>query len=294
MVIAATGFFDGVHRGHRFVIDTLVRTARNTGGQSVIVTFWPHPRTVLQNGARELRLLTSLQEKKEILSSLGVDRIEVLPFTKEFSLMTTEEYFRDVIMDRLGADSILIGYDNRVGHDGSSPEKVAAAASALGLNVIRMDGFMDSSGIAVSSSRIRRAISEGDMESAEEMLGYPYSLHGVVIAGNRLGRTIGFPTANMQLYEPLKLVPANGAYLVRVQTAGGHYFGMTNIGVRPTVDSGRHRTIETHIFSFDEEIYGLDINISFIRKIRDEIRFPSMEELRLQLEKDRDFCVSHL
>jgi len=294
MVIAATGFFDGVHRGHRLVIDTLVKTARNTGGQSVLITFWPHPRTVLQDGARELRLLTSLQEKKDILSSLGVDRIEVLPFTKEFSRLSVEEYLRDYVMGRFGADSILLGYDNRMGSDGYSPQKVSETASELGLNVIRMDGLKDCEGVAVSSSRIRRTIAAGDMQAAEEMLGYSYSLHGVIVGGNRIGRTIGFPTANMQLYEPLKLLPSDGAYLVEVMIAGSHFFGMTNIGVRPTVDSGTHRTIETNIFNFDEDIYGLEMRISFIRKIRDEKRFSSLEELRSQLEKDRDFCVSQL
>ena len=288
-MVVATGFFDGVHIGHRHVIEQLVRAAAVRGDESMVVTFWPHPRNVLQKEARSLRLLTSLQEKKEILQSLGVDRVEVMPFTKEFSAMTTREYLSRLIAE-YGAKAVLIGYDNRMGCDADGADQVARAAADLGLEVIRTEMVPSELGYAVSSTKIRERLEEGDVRAASAMLGYGYSLHGVVIAGNRLGRTIGFPTANMQVYEPLKLIPGNGVYFVEVQTQGRHLYGMCNIGYRPTVSSGEHRTIETHIFDFDEDIYGLDMKVTFVEKIRDEIKFDSLEQLRLQLEKDKDMC----
>ena len=289
-MVVATGFFDGVHTGHRLVIKQLVEAAAIRGEESAVITFWPHPRNVLQKEARSLRLLTTLAEKKQMLLDMGVDKVEVLRFTKEFSMMTTEEYLR-MLIEKYGATTILVGYDNRMGCDAKDADQVEKVALALGLEVIRTDMVSSSKGYAVSSTKIRQSLEEGDVQNASKMLGYSYSLQGVVVAGNRLGRTIGFPTANMQLYEPLKLVPENGVYFVKVKTVGRDLYGMCNIGLRPTVSSGNSRTIETHIFDFDEDIYGLDLEITFIRKIRDEIRFDSLEDLKAQLVIDRETCV---
>ena len=285
-VVLATGFFDGVHTGHRLVIRELVRSANERGVESVVVTFWPHPRNVLQDDARNLRLLTSLEEKKLLLSALGVDWIEVLTFSRDFSQHTTAEYLRDIVRGRFGASAIVLGYDNRIGNDNLSTLETAAIARSLGMEVIHVPRGRD-----VSSTKIRTALSEGRVEDANAMLGYSYSLHGVVVAGNRLGRTIGFPTANMQLYEPLKMIPCDGVYAVEVETLGKRFKGMCNIGVRPTVSSGEYRTVETHIFDFEEDIYGLDIRLSFIRKIRDERPFPSLEALRQQLSQDKQEII---
>ena len=292
-MVVATGFFDGVHVGHRLVIEQLVKAAAVRGDESMVVTFWPHPRNVLQKEARSLRLLTTLQEKKDILSGLGVDHVEVMQFTREFSDMTTEDYLR-MLMDRFGVKTVLIGYDNRMGSNADGADQVARTAESLGLEVIRTDMVTSELGYAVSSTKIRERLEAGDVQAASAMLGYDYTLHGVVIAGNRLGRTIGFPTANMQVYEPLKLVPGNGVYFVKVETLGRSLFGMCNIGCRPTVASGNACTIETNIFGFDEDIYGLDMDVTFIAKIRDEIRFDSLDALRRQLEIDRDHCLSLL
>ena len=288
-MVVATGFFDGVHIGHRHVIKQLVEAAAVRGDESMVVTFWPHPRNVLQKEARSLRLLTTLAQKRELLFELGVNHVEVLSFTKDFSSMTMREYL-SLLIEKYGAKTILLGYDNRVGSDAAGADEVAAAALELGLEVLRAEMVPSEKGYAVSSTKIRSRLEEGDVEGASAMLGYDYSLHGVVVAGNRLGRTIGFPTANMQLYEPLKLVPGNGVYFVRVRTLEKEYFGMCNIGCRPTVGTGNSRTIETHIFDFDEDIYGLDLEVTFISRIREEVRFDSLEELRVQLEKDRDAC----
>lgn len=286
-MVIATGFFDGVHIGHRFVIRRLVEAAKERDDQSMVVTFWPHPRNVLQDDARNLRLLTSLEEKKELLRGLGVDRVEVLPFTKEFSWLTTREYFRDCLIPRFGAKAVLIGYDNRLGSDPQTPESIERIAEEEGLDVVRLGSVTAPSGVTVSSTKIREAVAAGEMETAAAMLGYEYSLLGVVVAGDRLGRTIGFPTANIQLYEPLKLVPGNGVYAVEAETLGRKFNGMCNIGVRPTVRSGGQRTIETNIFDFDEDIYGLDLKVTFLRKVRDERRFDSIDSLRSQLSTDR-------
>ena len=336
--VVATGFFDGVHLGHRHLVQTLTDEARRRSAQSLIVTFWPHPRNVLQDGARELRLLTSLPEKRELLCSLGVDRVEVLDFTRDFSALTMREYISQVLVGRFGAQCLVLGYDNRMGSDCRDTAGLAAVARESGLDVVLTDsvsvpvpvpagqtGSASSSpagsagtglsAAAISSTRIRTALAEGRVEDAAAMLGRPYNLHGVVVAGNRLGRTIGFPTANMQLYEPLKAIPAPGVYAVRVRIpscaagassvsasgsgsvsagdgwvsarSGGSFLGMCNIGYRPTVGPGNALTIETHILDFDENIYGLDLHLSFLSHIRPERKFDSLQALAAQLAADK-------
>ena len=291
-MIATTGFFDGVHLGHRLVIERLVSLARERGDESLVVTFWPHPRAVLQDGARELRLLNSLEEKKGLLRNLGVDRVEVLDFTRSFAALTAEQYLRDILRDRFGVTTLLMGYDNRLGSDRLTAASLKPIADGMGMELIELSPLSfrpsEASG-EISSTQIRAALEEGDIAHASEMLGYGYALKGVVVAGNRLGRTIGFPTANMKLYEPLKLVPGRGVYVVDAEVLGKKYRGMTNIGLRPTV-GGSFTTIETHILDFDEDIYGLPLRITFLRRLRDEVHFPSLEALKRQLEKDRDCC----
>ena len=285
-MVVATGFFDGVHTGHRHVITQLIEAAAARGDESMVVTFWPHPRNVLQKEARSLRLLTTLAEKKRMLLEMGVDRVEVLDFTKDFSRMTTQEYLL-MLKEKFGAKTILVGYDNRMGCDAKDADQVVQTALLVGLEAVRAQMIPSEHGYAVSSTKIRQKLEEGDVQAASAMLGYDYSLLGVVVAGNRIGRTLGFPTANMQLYEPLKLVPGNGVYFVRVHTLGQDWYGMCNVGCRPTVGQGNTRTIETHIFDFDEEIYGLDIKVTFMEKVRDEVRFASLDELKKQLEIDK-------
>lgn len=286
MAVVATGFFDGVHLGHRKVIETLVRTARLRGEESLVITFWPHPRTVLQNDARSLRLITSLDEKKSLLFSLGVDRVEVLPFSKDFAAMTAASYLQ-MLKSVYNAGALVLGYDNRFGSDGRKTSEIVALAGEMALEafvVPACDDVLYSGGTAVSSTMIRRAIADGDAASAAAMLGRPYMLHGVVVAGKQLGRTIGFPTANMQMYEPLKIIPARGAYLTKVVVLGKEYDGMTNVG----------DIVETHILGFDEDIYGLDIILRFVSRIRDEKRFGSVDELKSQLEEDKRNILLYL
>ncbi len=294
-MIATTGFFDGVHLGHRLVIERLVSEAHARGDESLVVTFWPHPRAVLQDGARELRLLNTLDEKKELLRCLGVDRVEVLDFTRSFAALTAEQYLREVLRGRFGVTTLLMGYDNRLGSDRLTAASLKPLTAAWGMELVELPPLSfraQRRNPDISSTQIRTALENGDIASAEKMLGYAYSLKGAVVAGNRLGRTIGFPTANMKLYEPLKLVPGRGVYAVDVEVLGLKFRGMTNIGTRPTV-GGVTTSIETHILDFDEDIYGLPLRITFLRRLRDEVRFPSLEELKAQLEKDKEACREH-
>ena len=250
-----------------------------------MVSFWPHPRTVLQQDAREFRLLTSLEEKKALLLSCGIDRVEVLPFTREFSALKAEEYLQ-LLQERYGASLVVMGYDNRIGSDRKTATEIYSPA--LSIQVVD-ECDSGRGGEAISSTQIRRALEAGEVERANAMLGYVYALYGVVVAGNRLGRTIGFPTANMQLYEPLKLVPFNGVYAVEAEVLGKVFRGMCNIGTRPTV-GGTARTIETHILDFDEDIYGLPLRLRLLRRVRDERKFSSLEALKEQLVQDREQC----
>ena len=230
MAVTATGFFDGVHTGHRAVIGRLVREASARGEDSVVVTFNPHPRAVLQKGAPQLRLLTSHQEKCELLLSLGVTRVETLPFTREFAKMTAERYIRELLVERFGASALVFGYDNRIGSDGAGISAVSSIAASLGIDLVACDAVGD-----ISSTKIRHCLENGDVDLANDMLGYDYFLNGVVVEGQKIGRTLGFPTANLQVFEPLKLIPANGVYLVKVELPALYLdsralYGMCNIG----------------------------------------------------------------
>ena len=300
VAVVTTGFFDGVHLGHRHVIETVVSSARERGEEAIVVTFWPHPRTVLQQDARDFRILNTLEEKKALLLALGVDRVEVLPFTREFAALTAEQYL-DLLRRQYSASLIVMGYDNKIGSDKrSASELIGKSSPSAPQDFIFTDGAVKTKfplrpssvtppadlPIAISSTRIRESLAGGFVENANAMLGYEYTLTGAVVAGNRLGRTIGFPTANMQLYEPLKLVPGNGVYSVEAEVLGVRFKGMCNIGVRPTVN-GTGRTIETHILDFDQDIYGLPLTLRFLRRIRDERKFGSLDQLREQLLLDR-------
>ncbi len=293
MSVAATGFFDGVHLGHQKVLSAVRDKARELGKESQIVTFWPHPRSVLQQQAYDLRLLTSLQEKEMLFSSLGIDKITVLDFTREFSRLSTEQFLRQYLVEKCGVSHLVIGYDHRIGHDqGETQSQMIETCRRCGIETIRVDELVID-GQTISSTKIRRLLEEGNVVRAAEFLGRKYALKGVVISGNHLGRTIGFPTANLGLYNPLKLVPMNGVYAVDVLLRKEKYRGICNIGVRPTVNAGNNISIETHILDFDEDIYGLDLVVEFVGRIREEVKFPSLQALKAQLEKDKTDCLKY-
>lgn len=287
MVVAATGFFDGVHKGHRKVLSELCRVAAEEGKRSAVITFWPHPRNVLQQDASNLRLLNSLDEKERLVKDLGVDDFITIPFSREFSKLSTKEFLETYLKERYNVSTLIIGYDHRLGNNVNQTQKeMMDTARSLGIGVVRVEEFLIDDNI-ISSTKIRKLLEEGNIESANEFLGYNYELNGVVVSGQRLGRTIGFPTANMKLYNPLKALPGNGVYAVWAEVFGKKYMGMCNIGTRPTVADSSERTIETYILDFDEDIYGLDLKIKFVGKIRDEKKFTSLEMLKGQLERDK-------
>ena len=277
MAVVATGFFDGVHLGHREVIKTLVSSARKKGEEALVVTFDAHPRTVLQQDAGRLRLLTTPQERERLLLSLGVDRVETIPFSKQFASMDAESYIRNVLMDKFKATSIILGYDNRLGSDMLGVKEIGNLCAGLGLEMEEVAPYVMPDGTTVSSTRIRNSLAGGMVDYANDMLGYKYMLTGVVVSGKQIGRTIGFPTANTLPSAPLKLVPERGVYLTEVDVLGGHFYGMTNIG----------DVVETNIFDFDESIYGLELTLRFISRIRDMRTMSGLDDLKSQLSADK-------
>lgn len=292
MTVAATGFFDGVHLGHKKVIGKVCHLAKAQGVKSQIITFWPHPRSVLQQEAYNLRLLTTLEEKKALFKAIGVNKVTVLEFTKQFSHLSTEEFIEQYLKKKCGVTTLVIGYDHKIGHNpNESQADMIATCRAHGLKVVRVEEFIFSQEI-VSSTKIRRLLEQGDIALANSYLGYRYSLKGVVVSGNRLGRTIGYPTANLKLYEPLKLVPAKGVYAVYAEVNKKTYKGFCNIGLRPTVGQNSELTIETNIFDFDEDIYGLDLKLRFVARLRDERKFAGLEALKAQLASDKLTALS--
>ena len=287
MVVAATGFFDGVHLGHAKVIELLCSTAKAEGKRSAVVTFWPHPRSILRQDAGKLRLLNSLEEKQQLFKNLGVDEVHVVDFTRELSKMTAEEFIRNYLIDKFNVSTLIVGYDHRLGCKKTGSDDIVRIAGKCGIEAVRVGAISDSYN-TISSTYIRNLIETGGIERANALLGYEYTLKGVVVPGCGKGRKIGFRTANMSLYDPLKLIPYNGVYAVRATVEGKTYGGVCNIGYRPTTHDGRGLTVETHLLDFEEDIYGLDLTVHFVEFIREEQRFDSMELLREQLLKDAD------
>ena len=284
-MVVTVGFFDGVHLGHRRVLRSLC----GSGEDAAVVTFWPHPRVVLQQDARDFVLLTSLEEKLSLIRSFGVEDIRCVAFTKDFASISATDFIRDYLIGQMHCTRLVLGYDNRLGSDGLSTSEVAVLGRSLGLEVTVVNPFVID-GVNVSSTRIRNAILDGDVSAASQMLGYRYTLSGIVVPGNRLGRTIGFPTANMKQLFPLKVVPKNGVYATEITVGQRHFRGMTNIGVRPTLGAGNERVVETNIFDFDEDIYGMEIQVSFLARIRNEQCFDSLDDLKVQLATDKHRC----
>ncbi|QJD79330.1 bifunctional riboflavin kinase/FAD synthetase [Spirosoma rhododendri] len=283
--VVTSGTFDGVHRGHQTILARLTEIARSSGGESVLITYWPHPRTVLSNDSMDLKLLTTLDEKIELLEQAGVDHLVVIPFTRAFSELSSAEYIQQVLIDKIGTHKLVIGYDHRFGRDREGGfDYIQAHQDEYGFGVEEIPR-QDIEAVGVSSSRIRAALEAGNVDTANRLLGRPYSLSGTIVKGRQLGRTIGFPTANLQVDDPVKLIPANGVYAVDVLYAGQKFSGMLNIGYRPTV-AGTHQTIETYIFDFDKDIYGEHLTLQFRAFLRPEQKFDGLSALVNQLKQD--------
>ena len=293
-MIATTGFFDGVHVGHRAVLQRVAEAARAQESESAVITFWPHPRVILHQDAGKVRLLNTLDEKKRLLYAAGMDHVFVLPFTPVFSQLSPEHFMEEYLHRRFQVTTLVVGYDHHLGVGaGADYEQLRAIGAGMHITVDRVEERTDAvQRLTVSATKIREALALGEVEKANRLLDYSYQLQGVVVEGQRLGRKLGFPTANMQLYEPLKQLPANGVYRTCVRLHNALYCGMTNIGVRPTVQPGdTARNIETHILHFSDDIYGQDLTIEFLSRLRDERRFASLDELKAQLQRDKEDCL---
>lgn len=286
--VVTVGSYDGVHLGHRALIDRLVAEARSSGGESIVLTFEPHPRITLGR-AEGLLLLTTLDEKVRLLETLGVDNVIVIPFDRTFSALSGEEFVREYLLRRLGARTLVVGYDHRFGHDRDGCfDDYAAHGRRLGIEVLRLERYDAPGGEHISSSEIRRALAAGEVARANAMLGYRYALEGTVVDGFKVGRTLGFPTANLRPDYADKLVPAAGVYAVRARAEGRTYPGMLNIGTRPTLAGDGRTSIEAHLIGFGGDLYAQTLRVEFVARLRDERRFASPEALAAQLARDRE------
>ncbi|AKQ45276.1 riboflavin biosynthesis protein RibF [Rufibacter radiotolerans] len=284
--VVTSGTFDGVHVGHQKILSRLIETTRQSHGQSVVITYWPHPRMVLHPEDDSLWLLSTIEERIEALRIFGVDYLLILPFTREFAQLSSEEYIQQILIQTIHTKKLVIGYDHRFGKNREGGfEYLQQNAVRYGFEVEEIPR-QDIEAVGVSSSKIRTALEHGDVDTATRYLGRHYSLTGTVVQGKQLGRTIGFPTANIEVAEKTKLVPARGVYAVKVKTSQGVYKGMLNIGTRPTVD-GSTQTIEVHLFDFASDLYGKEITLFFVAFLRPEEKFSGIEALTQQLQQDQ-------
>ena len=287
--VVTIGTFDGVHLGHKKVIKRLQELARKVNGETVIFTFYPHPRLVLNTHQDELRLINTLEEKKILLEKEGVDHMVIYPFTKEFSKLSYTDFVEKILVGQLGMKSLVVGYDHKFGHKRKGTyEDLKVYADKLNFNIEQLE-VLNVDAIDISSTKIRQALAEGDIQTTNKYLGHRYFIKGIVVDGKKLGHEIGFPTANVDPQESYKLVPKDGVYAVKVEIDEVMYTGMLNIGFRPTVNHQMdNRSIEVNIFDFDENIYYKNISIYFYKRIRNEQMFKGIDALKEQLVKDKE------
>tara|TARA_B110000977_G_scaffold58421_1_gene79427 strand:+ start:1492 stop:2424 length:933 start_codon:yes stop_codon:yes gene_type:complete len=286
--ILTIGTFDGVHIGHQKIIKDLVKVAKKNNLCSIVLTFFPHPRMVLQKDS-DLKMIDTLEEKQQFLEKMGVDVLIVHPFSRAFSRLTALEFTRDLLVNQLKISQLVVGYDHRFGRN---REATIDDLKSFGLDYnFTVDEIpsQDIESIAVSSTKIRNALNKCDLKTANQFLGRPFGLTGTVVKGDGIGKKFGFPTANIQVKQDYKLRPQNGVYLVRSELSGIAFFGMMNIGMRPTV-SGKTTQTEIHFFNLDQNLYDLEISLEVLEKIREEVKFNSTNELTEQLKKDRINC----
>lgn len=290
--VLTLGTFDGVHKGHQKIINNLVKTAAEKKCESLILTFFPHPRMVLQEPS-EIKLLNTMKEKSMLLESLGVNHLIIHPFDQSFSRLSAEEFVVEILLNHLGLQKIIIGYDHRFGRNRSADiHDLIQYGEEYNFEVEQISA-LEIDSISVSSTKIRTAIQEGNILKANEYLGYPYFLTGKVIKGKSIGRTLGFPTANISIEESYKLTPKNGVYVVETNLDSKRVYGMMNIGFNPTLEDNKH-SIEIHFLNFSGDLYNQSLKISVLQRIRDEVKFDSLDKLQQQLETDKSFTLQFL
>lgn len=285
-VVVTAGTFDGVHLGHKKIIDKVVQSAKKIDGESVILTFFPHPRMVLYPESNDLKLLNTIEEKIELLQQSGVDHLIIHPFSVEFSRITSLDFVRDILVKKLNTKKLVIGYDHQFGKNREgSFEHLKEYGPLYGFEVEEIPA-QEIQQINISSTKIRNSLLIGEIQAANQFLGYHYFINGTVVKGSQVGRQMGFPTANIEVAEDYKLIPGNGVYAVKIVLENSIYNGMLNIGTRPTI-KGNNVTIEVNIFNFNQEIYNKPIRIEFFEKIRNEVKFNELTELQQQLNHDK-------
>lgn len=290
--VVTIGTFDGVHIGHKAILRRLVETAKKEDLDSVVLTFFPHPRMVLQQNT-DLKLINTIEERASLLQKTGLDHLVIHPFTHAFSRLTALEYVRDILVNSLNAKKIIIGYDHRFGRNRTANIENLKEYGLIYNFEVEEISAKEIDDVAVSSTKIRKALNSGDVETANSYLDYEFMLSGEVVKGKAIGRTINYPTANLRLKENYKMVPKNGVYIVKSVLDGNIVYGITSIGTNPTV-GGNEKTIETHFLDFDKDLYGEKITVEFIKFIRDEETFDSIESLRLEIEKDENYAKHFL
>ncbi len=286
--VVTIGTFDGVHRGHQKVLARLNEIAKQENGESVLFTFYPHPRLVISPNETNLRLLTTFEEKKNLLEKMGIDHLIVYPFTKEFSSLSYSDFVKTILVDQIKTKCLVIGYDHKFGKNREGGyEYLKKCADKYNFGIEKLEALLLEN-VNISSTIIREALESGNIEKANEFLDYQFTLNGTVVEGKKLGRTIGFPTANIESSDLYKLIPNYGVYAVQVYIKNRLYNGMLNIGTRPTFNKNAdNRSIEVNIFDFDDTIYGETISVFFVKKIRDEQKFDGADSLIEQLKKDK-------
>jgi len=285
--VVTSGTFDGVHLGHRKILKRIRSIADEINGETILITFWPHPRLVLYPEEHNLRLLSTFEEKTRLLREFGINHLLTIPFTKEFSELTSEQFIQQILIDTLQTRKLVIGYDHRFGKNREgSFEFLKANISNYSFELEEI-AREDIDNVGISSTKIRLALEEGKVEVANEFLGRDYELNGIIIKGQQLGRSIGFPTANIHITHDYKLIPCDGAYAVLAQIEGHFFKGMLNIGMRPTVN-GSSQTIEVHLFDFEGDLYDKRICVKLKSYLRTEIKFSGLEELQQQLKRDKE------
>ena len=290
--IVTIGTFDGIHIGHKKILKNLISTANKEGKKSVLLTFFPHPRMVLQKD-KAILLLNTLDEKSMLLENMGLDYLIIHPFSKEFSRLTALDFVRDILVNKLNTSKLIIGYDHHFGKNREGNiHQLREYSSLFDFNIEEIPA-QDIDDVSVSSTKIRTALKEGNLKTANTYLGYQYMLSGIVVSGKQLGGTIGFPTANIEVKEPYKLIPSSGVYIIKTQINTVVFSGIMNIGFNPTV-LGKHQTIEAHLFNFSEDLYGKKITVTLIHFLREEQKFNSVEELVDQLNIDKKNAISYM
>jgi riboflavin kinase/FMN adenylyltransferase len=282
-----TGTFDGAHTGHKVVIEQLINAAKKIEGESVILTFFPHPRMVLYPDDQDLRLLNTIKERISLLEKSGIDHLIVHPFSKEFSRLSSTEYVRDILVNKLNVSRLVIGYDHQFGRNREGSFKHLQELAPLYNFTVEEIAAQEIQQVNISSTKVRNSLLSGEIQAANQFLGYNYFIKGTVVDGNKMGRTIGFPTANIKVDEWYKLIPAKGVYAVKINLEGKIFSGMLNIGNRPTLDKSNLETIEVNIFNFEKDIYNKEVTIEFYERVRDEQKFESITILQQQLEIDK-------